>query len=745
MNKLKRLVCIIMAALIIVSAPMASYNEAQAAELAGTMEILQALFELFGVTAGLGHQPDFFSQSSFDDFVTAVSNGHVYHMDEYGDVDFSDNDSVMDWLDWANGIDEYITSSGWSSMTKYDTAIKAGAGIIDYASYKISGTSATTAMHSYIDELVSDYNGSSEALAEDIRDTFTVITGGGAGDDNDNDDDDDEETKQKKSMTRFKIFNALASGLLLTSGHNLTALVALKHPEASDFSEYDAAFEDTYFDGTYTTNADGQYSYYVNTTSMSSCKGEMYNSSMHSVLSYKIVGVRTPGSDTCSFYRLSNNGSALTQVRLGYTNDVLASNYGGNAAIWGTYSINFPMYLSNDAALAALKADDFSDAENIIQNPYRNFKENVISPVARFGKHLDKWIMSPEYLKKLPSTIKPVLGTASSSAGVTDNIDAIDDAIKEIAPTVTADPVPDDSADYSGILGKILAAINKLIGVVNPSNYVKAFASKFMTADTLEMILTNDMPVLFAEAIAEAFAFPLQTIIDSINLLPDSIHARLIELFPDSVAVGNAIVEFPKAVGDAVAAIEFKPEIKVPEVIINPIIEIPEYPAPNINIELNPDYHITVTNDFSGLGSIIATAVQGVIVYCFVPDADAALDMLNDMRDYFKFKDDILIAVDDLKTMLFGITPSPILKIPIGRPTSERYNYGTGNYIIIDISWYAPYKQLGDKIILAITWAFFLWHTFIKLPGIISGAEGSIVSIDKSYQRYERIQSYKKE
>ena len=251
MNKLKRLICIIMAALIIVSAPIASYNEAKAAELAGTIEILQALFELFGVTVGLGHQPDFFSQSSFDDFATAVSNGHVYHMDEYGDVDFSDNDSVMNWLDWANGIDEYITSSGWSSMTKYDTAIKAGAGIIDYASYKISGTSATTAMHSYIDELVGDYNGSSEALAEDIRDTFTVITGGGVGGDDNDEDDDDEETKQKKSMTRFKIFNAIASGLLLTSGHNLTALVALKHPEASDFSEYDAAFEDTYFDGNF--------------------------------------------------------------------------------------------------------------------------------------------------------------------------------------------------------------------------------------------------------------------------------------------------------------------------------------------------------------------------------------------------------------------------------------------------------------------------------------------------------------
>lgn len=87
---------------------------------------------------------------------------------------------------------------------------------------------------------------------------------------------------------------------------------------------------------------------------------------------------------------------------------------------------------------------------------------------------------------------------------------------------------------------------------------------------------------------------------------------------------------------------------------------------------------------------------------------------------------------------------SRIQEIPIGKPTSKKYHYGTGNYIIIDVSWYAPYKQLGDKIILAIAWALFLWHMFLKLPGIISGTEGSIVSMDKSYQRYEIVQKSKK-
>lgn len=111
---------------------------------------------------------------------------------------------------------------------------------------------------------------------------------------------------------------------------------------------------------------------------------------------------------------------------------------------------------------------------------------------------------------------------------------------------------------------------------------------------------------------------------------------------------------------------------------------------------------------------------------------------------YFEFKDDIIGAVYDLKAFIFGIEPSPILKIPIGKPSSKKYNYGFGNYIIIDISWYSTYKQFGDKVILAIAWALFLWRLFLKLPGIISGAEGSIVAADKAHDRYDYWQKWEK-
>lgn len=762
MKKVKRPVCIILTVLILVTSPIAAYNQAQAAEIVGTMELLQALLEMFGVSVGLGTQSDYFSQESFNDFAAAVSNGHVYHMDKYGDVDFSDDASVQEWLEWANGIDDYITASGWSPMDKYDAAIKSGAVLLDCASYKITGTSATTAMHGYIDDLVSLFGVSGDGMISlDARDAYSFFSGAG-----DNDDDDDEEAKKKRYKTRFAYFAGLTGAMILSMGDKLTELVGLKHPETSDFSEYDAAFEDTYFDGTYTMNADGMYSYYASTSSLASCPdGKKRNSSMHLLYSYKVVGVLFSGS--CFFYCLRDGSSSLSNVRFNYVDEYMYNMYSGNNSISSPFAVNFPIYLDNKSALAALRADDFSNAENIVENPYIHYKENAPSTAARLPKRLESWIMSPEYLQKLPSMVKPVFDAADSSAGKTDSIDAIEDAINEIAPAdteVVDPPVTEDPADYSGILGKILAAINKIISLLNPATYVAAFAKKFMTADSLSELL-NSLPELFAKAYVSALVLPVSSVIDAIDAIPESlvtglalpdvIKGAIASVFPRVDEVEAAIIGFPDIIAGALSGIVIEaPEIQIPEFTIPDVISIakldiselsvPAMVNPVIDLTLNPSYDITVANDYTGLTDIISSAVDGVLTDLFVPNEALAMEKVAEMEAYFKFKDSIITGVIDLKTMLYGITPSPILKIPIGKPTSKYYNYGTGNYIIIDVSWYAPYKQLGDKIILAIAWALFLWHMFIKLPGIISGTEGSIVSMDKSYQRYEIIQKSKK-
>lgn len=240
--------------------------------------------------------------------------------------------------------------------------------------------------------------------------------------------------------------------------------------------------------------------------------------------------------------------------------------------------------------------------------------------------------------------------------------------------------------------------------------------------------------VIDYDALSEAMSNTLSEAYTS--ALPAVLTDVLTDVFPSAGDAIEALIDLPAVIISAVSGVT----VKVPDITI-PEIKIPEITVPDVFVEapaitLNPSYDITVANDFTGLEGIISRAVQGVLTDVFVPNEAVTLEKVGEMQEYFQFKDDVINAVNDLKTMIFGITPSPVLKIPIGKTISKKYNYGTGNYIIIDVSWYAPYKQFGDKVILAIVWALFLWRLFLKLPGIISGTEGSIMAADRSYQKY---------
>lgn len=778
MKKAKRLTCIILAALILVTAPITSYNQAQAAELAGTMEILQALLEMFGVSVGLGSQSDYFSQETFNDFATAVSNGQVYHMDQYGDVDFSDGDSVQDWLEWANGIDQYITTNGWSPVDKYNTAIKAGAVLLDSASYKITGTSATTAMHSYIDDLISTFGVSGGGtISLDAQDAYSFFSGAGAGDN-----DDDEEAKKKRYRTRFAYFTGLTGALILTMGDSLTELVGLKHPETSDFSEYDAAFDEGFIPSQ-------AYAMYVNPDSLYGSGiypivGRYIDSDTNYILvgpntndsyPYFLCGILDSDSSVIYYYSQIVDGKLFRLVK-GYLHGVFR--YKSSTGEYryrdtsfqvldpGKYSVYFPVFSSLEDAEDYFSTGDTSGILNLKDDDaYANYKEAAPSAAARLPKHLNSWIMSPEYLKKLPSTIVPVLDAADSSAGKTDGLDAVEDAIKDIAPadTVTDDPpVTEDPADYSGILGRILAAINKIISLLNPAAYAAAFAKKFMTAESLTELL-NTMPQLFAKAFADALVLPLTPVIAAIDAipgsmvssldLPDVIAGAVASVFPRVKEVEDAIIGFPDTVADAIGSIAIDvPDIKIPEITIPDVITIakldisdlsvPAMANPVIDLTLNPAYDITVANDFTGLDSVIATAVQGVLTACFVPDEALTMSRVTAMKEYFKFTDDMEDIIAEFENAVFYITPSPILKIPVGKSRSEKYNYGIGNYIVIDVSWYAEYKDFGDKVILAFAWAFFIWRIYVLLPGIISGSVGGFFQIRDVYNEFSIKKNY---
>lgn len=741
MKKFKRIICIILAALIIVTAPITTYMTANATEGIITLGLMDTLLGLFGVSSGLGSQDDFWSHSNMEYIFDGIKNSGFVSIGSYGNVDFSSDTAVRDWLNYSLNVNASILTdtNPLIPITKDQLNLFKA---FDKTAYFNTGTSATNSFAEYVSSFLNNYD--SDGLAGDIVSSMTLF-------------DNDASFNGLNPADKIKCFNtffAMTAASLL-SGHGDLALDSLFRTADTTFTDYDAAFEDLCFDGTYQTNANGEYVYNI-VGSNSSYR--YYIDGDTSV--YKIIGLHSPVNNSYSFCRLnydSSHGYYLSAVDLYACKQVNVNNglvYGGKSInIIGDidFSGNIPIYSSEEAALAALKADDFSNAENM-NDAYRGFKRGVGTARDILSDAIDNYVGSISSLNDLIDIFPAVKAALDSKVGTSDALPAVSDTLTGAIPAPSPEPDdPTDTKDYTGILGKILLAINSITLALNnmPTKLVNSFAGKFITATALADLL-NTFPELYAKAFCDAFGLPAnQSLYDLIQALPkayadslvDVIPAALVDAltiaFPRANEADESIIAIPDAIRDIAITV---PDIKIPEIVV-PEIAIPDvyvYPA----ITLDPTYDITVANDFTGLDAIIAGAVAGVLTDFFVPDQVATMAKLGAIQAYFQFKDDIIGAFDDLKIMIFGITPSPILKIPIGAETSK-YNYGFGSYIIIDISWYAPYKQFGDKIILAICWALFIWRLYIKLPGIISGAEGSIVATDKAYDRYTRTNSKK--
>lgn len=55
-----------------------------------------------------------------------------------------------------------------------------------------------------------------------------------------------------------------------------------------------------------------------------------------------------------------------------------------------------------------------------------------------------------------------------------------------------------------------------------------------------------------------------------------------------------------------------------------------------------------------------------------------------------------------------------------------------GQVKVIDLSFYAPFKEYGDTIICCFAYAFFFWRTYLHITDIINGTGGQIVEIKGS-------------
>ena len=131
------------------------------------------------------------------------------------------------------------------------------------------------------------------------------------------------------------------------------------------------------------------------------------------------------------------------------------------------------------------------------------------------------------------------------------------------------------------------------------------------------------------------------------------------------------------------------------------------------------------------LPSAIVDGISSVLTSIFVPTTDFISAKVESLRARFDWIDPFIIFAENISGELFSTEP-PVIYIHLDDAEGS-YNYG-GTIPFLDMRWYARYKKQGDLILSGFLWALFAWRMYLKLPGIISGASGTIGHIS-SYSR----------
>lgn len=109
-----------------------------------------------------------------------------------------------------------------------------------------------------------------------------------------------------------------------------------------------------------------------------------------------------------------------------------------------------------------------------------------------------------------------------------------------------------------------------------------------------------------------------------------------------------------------------------------------------------------------------------LLSYLFIPSQDALNGLVDSVKSKFAFIDTVKNTVIEIKDMLSNVDTVPTFKISI-----SNNKYFNGDVLLLDLSWYSPYKPLGDLVISSFCYLLFIWRLFIKLPSIINGVSGS--------------------
>lgn len=134
-----------------------------------------------------------------------------------------------------------------------------------------------------------------------------------------------------------------------------------------------------------------------------------------------------------------------------------------------------------------------------------------------------------------------------------------------------------------------------------------------------------------------------------------------------------------------------------------------------------------ILSGIAELPSKIGEVIQNLLAGLFMPDTEAIQEEWEYIQSKFAWWTEIQEFVEEMVatfTSLNGSAPEPIT-FNLPSLDSDLFKNLSGSVVVIDLSWFADYRDSVHVILSAFIWISYIWRLFHVLPGIISGVQGS--------------------
>ena len=116
---------------------------------------------------------------------------------------------------------------------------------------------------------------------------------------------------------------------------------------------------------------------------------------------------------------------------------------------------------------------------------------------------------------------------------------------------------------------------------------------------------------------------------------------------------------------------------------------------------------------------MVVEGIKEILKELFIPSGDFFSEKFNQFKSHFAFIDTFTNFVDKFKN-ISNNTSAPVVSVDFSKAESQ-YDYG-GVAFALNLGWYSRYKPMGDIIITAFVYVFFIWRFYCRIPELIRGA-----------------------